>query len=561
MKRTGIAVVLLFATTAQAEDAAQVFERVRGAVVTIETRDERGEPESFGSGVVIAPEQVVTNCHVIEDADTIQAIQGGKSSKASLLRRDAPRDLCLLNVPGVQASPALLRSRGELRVGEAVYAIGNPLGLELSVSAGLVSALPAAGEPHIYTNASLSPGSSGGGLFDAAGRLIGITTSVFHYGQNFNLALPADWVRELSHRGAPATPPPPAPDPEPDWVDAARALSNAGDWSGLQALTQRWLDSHPRAALAYGFRADALANQGRLNDALAEARRAAQLDPALATAQSAQVNYLLRMGRLADARALARRVIEVTHEQDYYPWLLLGDAEARDNHADEALAAYTRSMRLYPGNPDIWRRLGQTHAQQKHLDKAEHALRVALRLKPGDAEAQRALAHMHLQRGNQTDAAADLLGARVAAEPDSAAAWELLGHAEFQRSRLGEAEAAWRRALELDPTLAGAWASVGSVQAKLGRLEEAETSFKQAFACGPSFLTPGVISPWCRPSKTTSPKPRQVGAKPHGTRQAISKSGQRWGNCANDGTISGVRSRRMRRSCDLHQTIPTRGRR
>jgi len=262
MKRAGIAAALLCAAAAQAEDAAQVFERVHGSVVTIETRDERGEPESQGSGVVIASEQVVTNCHVVEDAETIQAIQRGKSSKASLLRRDAPRDLCLLNVPGLQASPALLRLRGELRVGEAVYAVGNPLGLELSVSAGLVSALPAAGEPHVYTNASLSPGSSGGGLFDAAGRLVGITTAIFHYGQNFNLALPADWVRELPQRGTPALPPPATPSPEPDWADAARALSIAGDWSGLQALTQRWIDSHPRAALAYGFRADALANQG-----------------------------------------------------------------------------------------------------------------------------------------------------------------------------------------------------------------------------------------------------------------------------------------------------------
>lgn len=484
--RRALAAAMLFATAAQAEDAAKVLERARGSVVTIETRDERGEPGSFGSGVVIAPERIVTNCHVVEDADTIQSIQGGKSSKVSLLRRDAPRDLCLLSAPGLQASPALLRPRGELRVGEAVYAVGNPLGLELSVSAGLVSALPAAGEPHIYTSAPLSPGSSGGGLFDAAGRLVGITTGVFHYGQNFNLALPADWVRELPRRGVPAAPRPPTPGPEPDWADAAHALSIAGDWSGLQALTERWIGSHPGAALAYVYRADVLANQGRLDDALAEARRASQFDPALAIAQSAQVNFLQRMGRLADARALARRVIALTHEQDFYPWSLLGDAEARDNRPNEALDAYTRSMRLYPGNPEIWRRLGHTHARQKQLDKAEHALRVALRLKPGDVEAQLALAQVQLQRGNQTGAA-DLLGAGVAAEPGSAAAWELLGHAEFQRKRLGEAEAAWRRALELDPKLAGAWASLGTLQAQLGRPAEAEASLKHALEMRPEL--------------------------------------------------------------------------
>ncbi|MDP2030086.1 MAG: tetratricopeptide repeat protein [Thiobacillus sp.] len=484
MKRAGIVVALLFAAPALAEEAAQVFERVRGAVVTIETRDERGEPESQGSGVVIAPEQVVTNCHVIADADTIQATLLGKPFKASLLRRDAPRDLCLLGVPGLPTPPVPLRLRAELRVGEAVYAVGNPLGMELSVSAGLVSALPATGEPHIYTNTPLSPGSSGGGLFDATGRLVGITTGVFHYGQNFNLALPADWVRDLPQRGAPATPSLPTPGSEPDWIEAARKLLIAGDWPALSAFTQRWIDSYPSAAMAYVFRADAWANQGRPDEALNDARRATQLDPTLAIAQSSQVNLLQHLGRLAEARAMARRVITLTHEQDFYPWLLLGDAESRDNQLDAALAAYTRSMRIHPGNPEIWRRLGLTHAQQKQFDQAEHALRVALRLKPGDAEAQRALAQVQLQRGNQTGAA-DLLGERVAAEPESAAAWELLGHAEFQRNRIGEAEAAWRRALALDPKLAGVWASLGALQAKLGRSEDAETSLKQAVRLRP----------------------------------------------------------------------------
>lgn len=490
MKRTSVVAALLFATSAFADDASRVFERVRGAVVTVETRDERGEPESQGSGVVIAPEQIVTNCHVVDDAVTIHTTWLGKAFMASLLRRDAPRDLCLLGVPGLQAAPVPLRLRSELRVGEAVYAVGNPLGMELSVSAGLISALPAEGEPHLYTNTPLSPGSSGGGLFDAAGRLVGITTAIFYYGQNFNLALPADWVRELPQRGAPVAPPPPAPSPEPDWVAVARKLSIAGDWPALQTLIRRWTESHPDAALAYVFHADVLANQGKPDDALSDVRRAIKLDPALAIAQSSEANLLQHLGRLAEARAAARRVIALTHEQDFYPWLLLGDAEARDNHPDEALAAYTRSMRLYPGNPEIWRRLGLTQIYLKQFDKAEHALRVALRLKPTDAEAQRALTQVQLQRGNQTDAA-DMLGARVAAEPNSAAAWELLGHAEFQRNRLGEAEAAWRRALELEPTLAGAWASLGALQAKLGRAEDAEASLKQAVR-----LRPGQPDAW-----------------------------------------------------------------
>jgi serine protease Do len=88
-----------------------------------------------------------------------------------------------------------------LAVGTKVYAIGAPQGLELSLSDGVVASLrPLGGSSLIQTTAAISAGSSGGGLFDSLGRLVGITTFQSRTGQNLNFAVPADWINLLPQR-------------------------------------------------------------------------------------------------------------------------------------------------------------------------------------------------------------------------------------------------------------------------------------------------------------------------------------------------------------------------
>jgi hypothetical protein len=98
----------------------------------------------------------------------------------------------------------------QLRIGQRVYAIGAPQGLELTISEGIVSSLrEVPGGSVIQTTAPISPGSSGGGLFDLSGRLVGIMTFQHRYGQNLNFALPADWIAGMQTRRASASAPVP----------------------------------------------------------------------------------------------------------------------------------------------------------------------------------------------------------------------------------------------------------------------------------------------------------------------------------------------------------------
>ena len=203
--------------TAWSVSAKDVFADVAASVVVVLALDEGGEITAQGSGVVVGAYEVVTNCHVLGDAAGLAVRQaadwsGAQSYRmtASLLKRNEDRDLCLLFVEELPVPPAAKVVRfgvaKTLSVGEEVYAVGAPAGLELSLSRGVVSQLRGTfgkrSAPMVQTDAAISPGSSGGGLFNQAGELVGIT-SFKRQGENLNFAIPAEWVEELKAQGRP----------------------------------------------------------------------------------------------------------------------------------------------------------------------------------------------------------------------------------------------------------------------------------------------------------------------------------------------------------------------
>jgi hypothetical protein len=181
-----------------------VFKKASPSVVTVKIfsgADKRLLGQ--GGGVVVGPGTVVTNRHVVESDSEIRVIYQGQAYPASVMYADRDYDLCALGVPSLPAPQVDMASVQTIRVGQRVYAIGAPRGLELSISDGLVSSVrPYGAFPLIQTNAPISKGSSGGGLFDTDGRLVGITTSSAIDGQNINFALVADLISQLPTRTA-----------------------------------------------------------------------------------------------------------------------------------------------------------------------------------------------------------------------------------------------------------------------------------------------------------------------------------------------------------------------
>jgi len=184
------------AITGQALDARALFERLAPSVLSVEAR--RGPGAALGSAVAISATELLTNCHVLGGAQQIVVRQGKKEWPASLGRSDPTGDRCLLTIrePMLKPVPGV-RPYADLKVGEPLYTLGSPSGLELSIADGILSGLrEEGGRKLIQTTAPISPGSSGGGLFDAHGNLVGITTMVLagreRLNQSLNFAIPAE---------------------------------------------------------------------------------------------------------------------------------------------------------------------------------------------------------------------------------------------------------------------------------------------------------------------------------------------------------------------------------
>jgi putative serine protease PepD len=193
--------------TGAALTAKSVFERNASAVVEIQAGN------ASGTGFVIDSDgHVVTNEHVVGTAETVQVrfAEGGEE-QARVVATDRSTDLAVLEVDlaGHGVDPVELGSSAEVEVGDPVYAIGNPFGLERSLTAGIVSAVGRAIEaPNgftitdaIQTDAPVNQGNSGGPLLDAAGNVIGVVSQIAsETGGNVGIgyAVPSDTVRSVA---------------------------------------------------------------------------------------------------------------------------------------------------------------------------------------------------------------------------------------------------------------------------------------------------------------------------------------------------------------------------
>jgi len=189
-------------STSKLRTADEIFTEVSASIVRIVVFDESHNPVSGGSGVVIGRGTVVTNCHVVLKGPTIEVRTGKDSYPASITIADEAYDLCQLSVGNGFSAPAVeMGAMQYVRTGQKAFAIGAPQGLELTISEGLVSAIRESNVGKvIQTSAAISPGSSGGGLFNISGQLIGITSFQMRTGQNLNFAVPSDWIADMTTR-------------------------------------------------------------------------------------------------------------------------------------------------------------------------------------------------------------------------------------------------------------------------------------------------------------------------------------------------------------------------
>ncbi|MGH8728352.1 MAG: trypsin-like peptidase domain-containing protein [Burkholderiales bacterium] len=290
-----------------------LFHKLAPSVVKIEAHG--NGKTAVGSGVMIAPGAIVTNCHVTRDAQRIDIVKAGANYQVRAQKSDLKHDVCVLLAPNADL-PVVEISRAKPRVGQPVMALGYQGGIGPRFSGGEVKALyDFDGGAVIQSTASFQSGASGGGLFDTDGRLIGLISFKNRQRASYHFSLPVHWIYESMNNGA-ATEIEPLPSGTPFWQQSsseqpyflrAVTLESEGKWEDLRNLAKDWTQSETTNANA---------------------------------------------------------------------WLMLGHAHFNLNQDKSAIDAYRHAVELSREYPEAWYALGASYLRDGQKGKAQEALDV-----------------------------------------------------------------------------------------------------------------------------------------------------------------------------------------
>ena len=314
--------ICLFSVTgahANAEIDRASFIGLGASVLKIEVKRAQGG-YALGSGVVLRPDVVVTNCHVTRDAAEIHVLRGGARWRVESQAVDMEHDLCVLRAPGIKAAAVRLGRSADVKVGQAVTALGYTGGLGIQNSPGDVVALHRHdGSTVIQSNNWFTSGASGGGLFDDELNLVGILTYRLRGGDAHYFAAPVDWLNTLLDNKASYGPVQPiAANLLPYWQKPvalqpnflrAALLERDSNWTELELLTSHWTQSDADDAEPWYLHGVALAQLNRLPAARQALERSVGIEKAFTEAWFNLGLVYVRQGQreLADA-ARARLV-------------------------------------------------------------------------------------------------------------------------------------------------------------------------------------------------------------------------------------------------------------
>lgn len=201
--------VLLVATLGHAQSVPPrknipaIAKAANGAVVSIIMSDKNGQPVAQGSGFIIRKDgRIVTNYHVIAEGTSavVKLPNGAFFAVDGVLAANKDRDIAIIKAHGENFHTVQIGDSDRVQVGDEVVAIGNPLSLESTVSDGIVSAIRTVqdeGGKFLRITAPISPGSSGGPLFNMAGQVVAITSARIEGGENLNFAIPINDAKAL----------------------------------------------------------------------------------------------------------------------------------------------------------------------------------------------------------------------------------------------------------------------------------------------------------------------------------------------------------------------------
>lgn len=272
-------------TASRADISPDFFATLKSQVFKVIARRSSGTVQA-GSAVLVAPGKLVTNCHVLRWTGRVEVLQNGARWPARLVSADAEHDLCILAAETVPTKAIAFARPAQLKTDQEVHAAGYPGGGEFVVNCGTIRALHDldAGKV-IQTNASFSPGASGGGLFDSDGRLIGILTFRAVTGGDLHFVMPVAWVDALLARSddsAKSTIDNSAfyhrIDSRQPYFLRAVVLEKQQNWPALLGMAQRWAEDQANSTEPWMAMGKACVALNKKDEAVAAFRQVLSID-------------------------------------------------------------------------------------------------------------------------------------------------------------------------------------------------------------------------------------------------------------------------------------------
>ncbi len=399
------------------ENIPALIKKVEPSIVVILNYDQNGKIRGQGTGFFINKDgDVITNHHVLEEASRsgIKLHDGREYPVKKILAEDPEGDLIRLSVdipenagipPPLTASPALPS------VGEKIIVIGTPLGLDRTVSDGIVSAvreIPGFGKI-VQMTAPISPGSSGSPVLNMRGEVVGVATFLIDMGQNLNFAIPAERITRMTAVKSRTLAERAEKDREERLVKAAELYVSglrylwAGKYDFALPYFVEAVKVNPEHALAYFQMGLCLNKLGKIRESLEPYRKAAQLQPQDATIFTNLCGAYGDSGRYGEALQACRRAIElkpdVAEAHNNLAWVY-----QRLGRSQEAIQASRDAIRLHPDLAAAHYNLGNSYAALKRYQDAADSYKQAIRIEFDYAQAHLNLGSAYLELGRIEDA-------------------------------------------------------------------------------------------------------------------------------------------------------------
>lgn len=444
----------------------ELARRALPSVVSILVVDAGGHLVMIGSGFFVRGDVLATNYHVIEPAANVAQITVkvvGKNEAygiQEILGADEKKDLALLRVARIHGRPLPLGTTRQIEIGEAVYAVGTPKGLEGTFSQGIVSSIRQdAGQTFIQITAPVSRGSSGGPVLSSRGEVIGIIKMGIEEGQNLNFAIPAKYLTSLIRESLVT-----------DKQTLAESYVDRGNRYREQKLFAKALEAYKQAITIQPDNLDAYCGLAFTYD---------------------------DMLRYVEAVQAYKQAIRIAPDDSTLYHLLafsysnLGNVYALGGNYERAIDSYKQAIQLYPGAPGLsaYASLGDVFAKLGRDAETIDAYKQAIRIDPAATYRYQNLGDLLLKVGKKAEA----IEAYKHAFRDSpeAHSYVHLGDVLLKLGRDAQATEAYNQAIDAYKQAVRikadtrSYTSLGDVYRKLGRYSDALEAYKEVIRVGP----------------------------------------------------------------------------